>query len=342
VNFQFDLARLLLDLNNWQEAMPLAQRVVAFRRQTVGEDHYFTLDARYTSGRAYEQKGDMEAAANTYAAVYPHFAKYFVLDTARDVSKSMAVFFVRQQRYSDARGVFEGFRNWFEANPPQNSADFESFITASAAVGGWPAAAEVCRTNFDRFSDLLWLWLNKAWIFRYVGDESRYRQVVARVLALAPNVASTNDQHVPVEIAGLGPFPFSPEQIKQLKGRVESLEVVLPSRATNVQAWGYRAIGQLQLRLGQLQESLAALEKADLKQAAPEPYNLFIKAICLHRLGRAGEARAAFDQAETMMKPLLTESPNPTEPFLPAWQIYQQLFMHREARAELVRIHPKP
>src|SRR5262245_39600009 len=161
----------------------------------------------------------------------------------------------------------------------------EMLIEATAAGLGWPAAADLCRENFELFPDSLWVWLNKAWIFRWVGDEEGYRRVVAKVLAAAPNGVSTNNQHWPIEIAALGSYPFSEEQVKQLDTMIAALEVALPGRSPDQQAAGYRAIGQMQLRLGRLNQCLAASEKFG-QHTSPEPYNLFIRASCLHQLGR--------------------------------------------------------
>jgi tetratricopeptide (TPR) repeat protein len=133
----------------------------------------------------------------------------------------------------------------------------------------------------------------------------------------------------------LGPFRFSPEQVKDLDSVIGSLEVVLPARAANLQAWGYRAIAQMQLRLGRYEKCLAALEKSASQQTTPEPYNLFIKAICLHRLGQADTARAAFDQAGSLMAPLLKETIEEPERLLRPWDLYQQVVMCRETRALL-------
>lgn len=207
---------------------------------------------------------------------------------------------------------------------------------------GWPAAADVCQANFERFPESLWIWLNKAWIFRYAGRDEQYRQVVSRVLTLAPSITSTNDQHVPVEIAALGPFEFSAEQVNQLDALMKSLQVALPGRGINQQVWGYRAIGQMQLQLGRFPECLNALEKSAAKQTGLDPYNLFIKAICLHRLNRHAEARAAFEEGEKIMKPLLAEPQSESEGFLSAGQLYQQALMCRETRAALAGPGPKP
>ena len=77
------------------------------------------------------------------------------------------------------------------------------------------------------------------------------------------------------------------------------------------------------------------MEKAAAKQTAPDPYLLLIKANCLHHLKRHDEARAAFEEGEKIMKPLLSEPLSEFEAFLPASQIYQQLLMHREVQALL-------
>ena len=41
----------------------------------------------------------------------------------------------------------------------------------------------------------MYRWLVRAWVFRYTGDEEGYRQRVTKVLALAPGITNTNDQH---------------------------------------------------------------------------------------------------------------------------------------------------
>jgi tetratricopeptide (TPR) repeat protein len=216
------------------------------------------------------------------------------------------------------------------------------FVEATAATKDWRAVAEIWRKNFDRSSDSLGLWLNKAWIFRYVGNEEQYRQVVTKVLALASSVTSVNGQHMAIEIAALGPVHFSAEQVNQIDSLIKDLEVALPRCASNQQTRAYRAIGQMQLQLGRFHKCLEALEKSALKQTSLDPYTLFIKAVCLHQLGQTEDARAAFGDAEAIMKPLLSEPLSESERFLAAEQLYQQLLMHREAQAVLAGASPKP
>src|SRR5206468_10350596 len=118
------------------------------------------------------------------------------------------------------------------------------------------AVAEILRRNFDRSSDSLSLWLNKACVFRYVGDEDRYRQVVTNVLALAPTAKSLDDQRLIFEIAGLGPFEPAAERVKQLGLLMESLHFASRRGTTNQQVWSSLAFSCLQLRLVRLRDSL--------------------------------------------------------------------------------------
>ena len=254
---------------------------------------------------------------------------------SREACRDIARWLVQERRIDEAKALYGGLRESFSDKPPTRSEEMEILIESTAASFGWPAAAGFCRKNFELFPDAPLIWLKKAWIFRYVGDEDSFRQVVEKALSLSANVLSTNDQHIPIEIAALGPFRLSPEQVSQLDAMMESLEVALPARPANLQTWGYRAVAQMQLQFGRFEKCLAALEKSALHQTAPESYNLFIKATCLHRLGHAAEARVAFDQAECLMTPLLKETFEEPERFLRTWEIYQQVVMCREAKALL-------
>src|SRR5439155_11354143 len=212
---------------------------------------------------------------------------------------NIARLLVQDRRFEAAKALFGPLRESLEIKTPERTEELEGLILATAATKGWPAAAAICKGNIERFPDSPWMWLNKAWIFRFVGDEEEYRQVVTKVLALGPSITSTNDQHVPVEIAALGPFSFSTEQVNQLDSLVQALEATLPERSTDEQWMGYRAIGHLHLRLGRLRESLAALEKSASKRTGLDPYLLLIQAECLRRLDEHDKARAAFEQAKS-------------------------------------------
>jgi hypothetical protein len=137
------------------------------------------------------------------------------------------------------------------------------------------------------------------------------------------------------EIAALGSLPFSADRVRQLNAMMQAWASALPGRSTNQMAWGYRAFGHMQLRLERFEQALAALETSASYQAPPDASTRFLQAACLHRLGRAGEARAAFEQAEALLDPDLRKLPPTFEGFRPAWQINQQLLVYRETQTLL-------
>ncbi len=333
--FLMGYAYTLRETQRAEQAIPILERATSIMRRSLPEGHRGLLDAEDVLARSHELTGNVAAAFKLYSRTYPHWIR--LLPTGESVShcQTIADFFVRHQHPEDAKRIYEALRASWEIHPQENPQQFESFITATAAARGWSAAAEVCRANLDAFPDSPWIWLNKAWIFRHVGDEENYRKVVERVLTLPATATGTNDQHVPIETVALGTYPFTTEQTRQLDALLTALEAALPGRGTDLQVYGYRAIGHLQLRLGRLPECLAALEKSAAAQPAPDPFNLFIKAICLHRLGRDDDARAAFKQAEGIIKPQRDHPLNPTEEFMPPWQIFQHILMRRETRATL-------
>jgi tetratricopeptide (TPR) repeat protein len=336
LNKQFGLGRVLVRQRRTDEALSGLSPMIATYHRHHGSNYHIALRAEAWLALALDQKGDTAAVARLYTDMYPRLMKTIHNKDARYSFEEMANFFVREHNYAQAKLAYDALRQIYETVSSKKGAELEWFVKATAATKGWSAAADMCRKNFDIFPDSLWIWLNKAWIYRYAGDEESYQRVVRKVLAVSPSIVTTNDQHCPIETAALGSFPFSAEHIGQLDAMMNALEVALPGRSTNQQEWGCRAIAHLQLRLGRLEQCLAALEKLAKQQISPASYDLFIKAICLHRLGRTDEARTAFEKAEAGMDSrLLSESFGEIEGFLPAWQIYQQVLMHREAKALL-------
>jgi tetratricopeptide (TPR) repeat protein len=315
-------------------AIPLLERAISIFRRFFPEGNSHLLDTEDNLARAFELTGEVDRASEIYSRTYPHWIRLLPIGASLGHCEGIAAFFIRHRKYEDARRVYEALRASREASPVKTIPQFESLLKATAAARGWPAAAEVCRRNFEAFPESLWIWLNKAWIFRYAADEESYHEVVKRVLSL-PAALSTNEQHLPIEIAALGEFPLTRPQIERLDAMMAQLDDALRKREVNLQAsWNYRAMAHLQLRLGRLDECLATLKKSADSQPTPVPFNLFIKALCLQRLGRPKEARSAFEEAEGLIRPELEESAG-NDGFLPAWQIYQHLLMHRETRTAL-------
>jgi len=162
--------------------------------------------------------------------------------------------------------------------------EFNRLVGTTAATRGWTAAGELVSDHLDQWTDLPELWLHKAWVSRCAGDDETYRKIVHRVLSLPATAISADNQHVPVEIAAMGPVDLSAAQLEQLDALMKRLGEELPSQPEEQQAWGYRATGQMLLRLGRLRESLDALERSLARQANLDAWTFFLKAMCLHRL----------------------------------------------------------
>lgn len=92
----------------------------------------------------------------------------------------------------------------------------------------------------------------------------------------------------------------------------------------------------MQLRRGQFPESLTHLEIALESQKPGEGRArlLVLKAMDLHALARPTEARAAFNEAEALMKPRLLDDLPEREDFLNHDERTYLIF-HREAQALL-------
>jgi serine/threonine protein kinase/tetratricopeptide (TPR) repeat protein len=269
---------------------------------------------------------DWAAAADLcrqYLERFPH---------GHNLCRYMARALVKERRADEAKRLYNFMRQSFP-DSPRRAEDMELLIEATAASLGWPAAADLCRQHFDHCPGSLWIWLIKAWVFRYARDEENYRRVVGRVLVMDPILP--HEQHGPIEIAALGGCEFSAEQVQKLDSMMRALEGALPERTADLQSYGRLAIALMNLRLGRLEKCLAALEQCP-DPAGPNPYKLFIQTMCLHHMGRFAEAWAVFEKAEALMDPeLLSEPLGDIERFLPASQLYQQVLMHREAQALL-------
>jgi len=98
----------------------------------------------------------------------------------------------------------------------------------------------------------------------------------------------------------------------------------------------HRAIGAMELRLGELTNALVHLETAvqTSKEPASRARTLLSKALCLQNLNRTEEARAALDEAEKLLKPLLFDRLSELNGFLTDSD-QNDILLHREAQAML-------
>src|SRR5262245_19895376 len=63
---QFGLARTLVKEKQWQEALPMLERVISLNQLRFGSNNYSSLIPQFWLGQAYEQKGDGERATSFY------------------------------------------------------------------------------------------------------------------------------------------------------------------------------------------------------------------------------------------------------------------------------------
>jgi eukaryotic-like serine/threonine-protein kinase len=336
ISFQFALARLLIERKRWQEGMPLLEKVILFRQRMVGTNELETLDAEYWLGVAYEQQGRTNEAIKLFTRIHPHIVGHLPNGTAKFLSGEIAKFFVVQKDYEELKKIYGPLSESYETIPAAVTWEFETSILATAAMKGWPAAAEICRKQFDQFTDSLAIWRTKATVLLYSGDTEKYQQAVAGVIALAATAKSRKDQTEILNVALLGTTEFSPEHVRQFEALVESLEHNSDTTMEQGKNAALRAIGGILFRLGRLTNSLEHLDQA--AQKYPADLNrarvLIFKTLCLHRLGRSDEARVAFDEAESIVQSNLLKRLNESEGFL-SLDERTCLILRREALALL-------
>jgi hypothetical protein len=104
----------------------------------VGRDHSVTLDCEYCLGKAYEQQGAVDRAAELYTDIYPRWIKLLPNhpSTATSLSASIAQFFVRHQRFQEARAIFEALSETFDAIPEFAARDWDTYVQATAVRKG--------------------------------------------------------------------------------------------------------------------------------------------------------------------------------------------------------------
>ena len=172
-------------------------------------------------------------------------------------------------------------------------------------------------------------------ILRCAGDQEGYEEVLRSSLKTASMARSLDDRLAIIEISGLGPFKFDDEQKSRLNAIMQELESALPGLAANLRAVGYRALSNLQLRFGQWEHCLPALDQSDLASASPSPYAELIRAQCLWARQDPAAARRAFSKAEDLIRNQVPDPISESEQLLPAWQVYQEILLLRETRALL-------
>ncbi|HAB19514.1 MAG TPA: tetratricopeptide repeat protein [Verrucomicrobiota bacterium] len=295
---------LLIRMGRPDEAISNLEAAVAINQRSLGPDNQNTLEAETYLADALAMQGDTNKAIDHHVALHRRWVQYLPQDYARRKIRDIGHFFVRHHEYDKATNAFADLRRALVEVPPQRPDEWGDLLRATAALEGWPAAADLCEAQFDVFPDSLLTWLNKARVFRYVGRDDKYREVVSRALALPHTSNATIEQHLPIEIAGLAPIELTAltqAQQADIEARLHDLEAALPDRSAELRQTGHRAIGQYHLRTGDPARGLASLERSESAQSKPDAYTLYLKALCLKRLKRDGEALAALRKAEALL-----------------------------------------
>jgi tetratricopeptide (TPR) repeat protein len=319
-----------------QEALTNLESIIPIYHRVLGTNHHNGLDAEGLLARAYEQQGRTNDAAQIYRSLHPRWATYLPYAPARLHCGNMAQFFKNHRLYEDAKAAYRALAASWETDPPETSVHLETFIEATAAAKGWPAAASICRKYLDDFADDISVWRTKATVFLYSGDINRYRRVLTKVLALAPAARTRKERTDILNVALLGAAEFSPEQVSQCEALIRELERGETTTTEQEQNVNIRAIGGILFRLGRLSNSLDHLDRAVQKypSGTSRARVLVLKTLCLHGLGRLDQAHTAFDEAEDLMRVSLLERLNECEHFLTLDE-RTYLILRREAQALL-------
>lgn len=263
------------------------------------------------------------------------FAKVWLARVISEIDRIAAIF-VRHQHYEDAKQVYEALRASWEIEPPENLQQLESFVTATAATRGWPAAAKLYQSPLFQMSSNASALRNGSSVLLYASEVTGYRQLVRKTISLALATTNIDEQRRFAEVASLGAFSGSPDELSQMRTLLRSLEGGLNAGSTNRTALR-RTIGALQLRLGNMENSLVLLDAASksLRTGFEGARVPAVKAIALQRLGRLEEARTALAQSEALMQTSLLDDLTAREPFLRPYDECAYLVLRREARTLL-------
>lgn len=282
--------------------------------------------------RAFERAGDVERAAKAYANVYPRLARFLPRLPYRFQFQTMGVFFATQLDFETAKAVLGLLRDSYEIKPPEDPADFDRLIDATAPTKGWAAAAKVYRDYPGRFDREAAFQRNMASAFLCGDDLEGYRQIVTNALAKALTATNVDEQRRFVEIIGLGPCGFSSKELNTCEDLLS---------LTGAQSHWHRPTAALLLRLERFEEAINRLDLALAAKPSPTERALLcvLKAICLGKTGQPVKARAAFEEAEELVKNSLLARLPEAECFLdPDERTF--LIHRREAEAFLLDKSP--
>ncbi len=298
------------------------------------KDRESLLQSELLLAQTLEQKGRFGEALKAYLHLQPLWANAF--PQRRSEAFPVARFLGAQGHMEEANAILAAMLASFETNRPASRGDFISFVEATAAAKGWPAAADLCRRHFDAFAGSPQSWRIKATVFSYVGDRDRYREAMAKALALVTTRTNRDDSRTILMTALLEPASWTADggHQREVQALANGLKMALSDPGANTNGYMHRTLALAEFRLGRPAEGLAHLEKASVSSLTPAEQGraATIKALCLHGLGRNDEAVKTLAEADELAKS--SSSGSVHRPFLDQFDLYYRI-LRRETEATI-------
>jgi tetratricopeptide (TPR) repeat protein len=308
---------------------------------TAGPDTATTLESEDYLAQAYAGLGHTDEAAQIFADVARRWLRIVPYRIARNRCYGIANWFARNGMPDKGVTLMADLKTAVSRNPANSEFEFGVLTLAESAIKGWPAAAELCRAQFENFTDSPNVWRWKAVVFSYVGDHEWYSKAASRAIALIPVATNWDDQMHIVQAAARGRSVFSQEQLKQCEDLIDAIDKALPTVTRSQKRQGLRSIAALELKLGRPDAALQHVNEAWEYHSTEtdSASTLFLKSLCLHAVGNATDAWAAFEAAEVEFKRWLPEPVSAYEGFLNEPERYC-ILLRRQAEAVTRRGEP--
>jgi len=326
--------RVLIEQERYAEAAPDFALSWTNLVITAGADTATTLESEDYLAQAYAGLGRTNEAAQIFDDVSRRWLKIVPYRIARTRCYAIASWHARNAMPEKGINLMKELKAFVSRNPVNSEFEFGALTLTESAIKGWPTAAEFCRAQFENFTDSPNAWRWKAVVFSYVGDDEWYSKAAGRALALIPVATNWIGKIDIIQAAARGRSDFTQEQLKRCEYLIDTIKQELPTVTRSRKQQGLRGIATLELKLGRPADALKHLNES--LECVPREVDIasthFLKALCLHALGNATDARAAFDAGQAEAKKWLPEPVSAYEGFLTEPERYC-ILLRRQAKA---------
>src|SRR4030095_5235086 len=98
------------------------------------------------------------------------YIKFLPNESAIGLLGGIAKFFVRHQRFQEARAIFEALSETFDANPAAAPSAWDTCVQATAATKGWQATAQLYRKRVAQMTNDVAGWRTLGIMLLYGGE----------------------------------------------------------------------------------------------------------------------------------------------------------------------------